>query len=793
MSSILQLHSLWRVIACSCLVVCSLVSPAVAEESPQVSAAHAEFFEKQVRPLLATHCIKCHSSTSGQAAKGGLSLDSRTGWADGGDSGPAIVPGTPDESLLIRAVRYDGYEMPPAGKLADNEIAILEEWVRIGAPDPRDSAAPATPTHSRDLTVARSFWSFQTPRQHAVPDTTNAVWPQSDVDRFILAKLEANGLSPAPDAAPAVWLRRITYDLTGLPPSPQELAAFVADSSPEARAGVIDRLLASPQFGVHWARHWLDLARYADSNGGDFNSKYPNAWRYRNYVIDAFNSDKPYDQFLIEQLAGDLLPASSENQRSSQLIATTFLTIGPKMLSERDKDKLIMDVVDEQIDTIGKAVLGLTLGCARCHDHKFDPIPTADYYALAGIFRSTVVLEGESQKYVSAWKETPLAMTPEHAEIVAAHQQQIDQLQQQLSAAQQSADAAKVKELEKKLADLKKQAPPPTPTAMAAREASQISDCHICIRGEIAHQGDRVPRGSLQIFGTEQQQITNPQQSGRLELAQRLMHPDNPLAARVIVNRIWQHVFGEGLVGTVDNFGLTGTAPTHPELLDTLAVRFTQNGWSVKQLVRTLVSSRTYAQSSQFDSRGFVQDPDNTLLWRAHRKRLPAEAVRDSLLSMSGELDLHPDKWPTTGSDRARTIFAPVVRNELSAFLTLFDFADPELVVGRRSDTNVPAQALYLLNDPFVRSESAAIAKTLHSQYPEDPQFISAAWQLILCRDPGEQEFEDSIQYLRRLQTTTTSAGSAGNSTPPKQASSLEVRRQLVQTLLASTEFRLLD
>ncbi|MBL9081153.1 MAG: PSD1 domain-containing protein [Planctomycetales bacterium] len=777
------------------------------KKAPKDHAAGVEFFEKQVRPLLAKHCLECHSTAEGQAVKGGLALDSRAGWMAGGDSGAIIVPGDPDASLLIEAVRYDGYEMPPKGKLSANEIAVFERWVKLGAPDPREGSATgivAKPA-AFDLEEARRFWSFLTPRMHRPPQTKNTSWPTTDVDRFVLEKLEAAGLAPAPDADPATWLRRVTYDLIGLPPTPEEQAAFLADPTAEARSLVVDRLLASPQFGVHWGRHWLDVARYADSNGGDFNAKYPNAWRYRNYVVESLNADKPYDRFIVEQIAGDLLPADGEVRRAEQLIATTFLTIGPKMLSERDKEKLAMDVVDEQIDTIGKAVMGLTLGCARCHDHKFDPIPTSDYYALAGIFRSTVVLEGESQQYVSAWKETPLAMTPEHAALVAAHQGRVDEAKKKLDDAKQSLTAAEaddgdpqkaktlsaeIADMEKNLADLKKKSPPPTPMTMAAREAPEIDDCRICIRGEIDHRGDKIPRGYLHVVVGGDSRIQDSSHSGRLEFARWLVRPDHPLTARVMVNRVWRYVFGEGLVSTVDNFGRNGAEPSHPELLDTLAMQFMESGWSVKQLVRTLVSSRAYAQSARFDDRAFLRDPDNALLWRAHRKRLPAESIRDGLLAIAGGLELHDTILPTTGGERSRTLFSPIIRNELSAFFTVFDFADPEVTTGRRSETNVPAQALYLLNDPLVRTETARIAERLASQSPGSAEFVEAAYRLILCRPATADEVARASAFLK--QSTTDKSRTGGK---PKAASPMDAvrRQQFVQALVASTEFRLLD
>ncbi len=975
---------LWLLCLVGCLIAVCLAVAAVAGEPPvkpanpgnsdatELDPAKVEFFEKEVRPLLARHCLECH--TSGGEAKGNLALDSKAGWQEGGDSGPAIAPGDLDESLLISAVRYESYEMPPKGKLSDAEIAVFEKWVKLGAIDPRAGQAPQVQSKAgMNLEQAREFWSFQLPEAHRPPAVAQDSWPVNDVDRFVLARLQAAKLSPAADADRATWLRRVSYDLTGLPPSPAELAAFLADKSPQAYETVVDRLLASSQFGVHWGRHWLDVARYADSNGSDFNATFFNAWRYRNYVIDAFNNNRPYDQFVREQIAGDLMSYSTDEQRADQLVATTFLTIGPKMLSERDKEKLAMDVVDEQVDSVGRAFLGMTLGCARCHDHKFDPIPTADYYALAGIFKSTVTLEGESQQYVSAWKETPLPISPEHAEALAAYNSAKDRLKGQLANAQKDLKAAdarldqlksnsrgitvddreaklvgqwtsskfspnfvgegyvhdekqgkgeksviwtpnlpqagryevrisyaggsgrdpavpvtivhaggktelkldqtkpgsidklfqplgvfqfeqgtagsvtisnagtsghvladavqflamdedaskdavakqqspEVKEteqqiadakaliarLEKETKDLEKTAPPAAPTAMAAREAQQIDDCQICIRGEIKHRGPKVQRGFLQVASDATVTIENPEQSGRLELAQWLTRPDHPLTARVMVNRVWQHVFGEGLVRTVDNFGHLGQLPSHPQLLDTLAVEFVESGWQIKPLVRKLALSRAYRMSSQFNETAYLADPDNKLLWRANRKRLPAEALRDSLLAISGQLDLAPGDSPVRGLGylaignnnesssgrntdiQRRSVYLPIIRNELPAFLTVFDFADPDVVTGRRDTTNVPTQALFLLNDPLVRAQASATAKRLLAEHPQDEAArLDQAYRLVLCRKPTQDERGRAAAFMSSV---------AADGGKPQ-----EVWQQLVQALLASTEFRMLN
>ena len=937
-----------------------------------------EFFEKKVRPILVKHCYECHASDA-KELKGGLALDSKAGWEKGGDSGPAVKPGDVDGSLLIESIRYDGLEMPPKGKLAAEEIAILESWVKQGAPDPRiDRTAAAEVRPPIDYEKGRQFWAFHPPVRHAPPEVKNAAWALDNIDRFILAKLEAKQLSPSPDADRPTWLRRVTFDLTGLPPTPDEIAEFVKDNTSQAYAKVVERLLNSPHFGEHWGRHWLDVVRYADSNGNDFNATYYNAWRYRNYVVAAFNQNKPFDQFVREQIAGDLLPAKTDEQRADGLIATTFLMIGPKMLSERDKEKLRMDVIDEQIDTMGKAFLGLTLGCARCHDHKFDPIGADDYYALAGIFRSTTTFEGESQQYVSAWKESNLPISEEHASVLAAYQKTKSKLDAELKTAknklktaetqlsemkpnrlglvvddeqaklvgdwkkstfsprfvgvgyvhddkkdkgkksisyepefpeageyevrfsfassqgrdkavpvtiyhaggeatvkvdqtarppigglflplgrfqfgkgrsgkvvintaetteyviadavqfipvtelEKPTDAPKMDEvmsdkrdelakttqqiklLEEKLKALEADAPPPAPQAMAAKEAEDVEDCHLCIRGEPHRRGKLVKRGFLQVISN--QTVNNDKESGRRELAQWLSSAEHPLTARVMVNRIWQHLLGEGLVRTVDNFGEQGERPTHPELLDTLTLDFIENDWSMKSLIRRIVLSHVYRQQAAANEVAFLADAENRLLWRANRRRLPAESIRDSLLAISGRLDPNPPDGSgvaklgrlaignnageqTTAKNQIfqRSLYLPVIRNDLPELLTVFDFADPDLVVGQRPVTNVPAQSLLLLNSPFVTDCAKQTAENL-LQRPDltNSRRLDLAYQLILGRPPQTAETERALAYL-----STQLPQIEGS--PPKPADQQLAWSRLIQALLASTEFRMVD
>src|SRR5712691_4221388 len=415
-----------------CLGLCMLFSLLSEAACSDDEHAGIEFFEKMIRPVLVQHCYECHA-TDAKAIKGGLLLDSREGWRKGGDSGPVIVAGKPNESLLIKALRYeDGMEMPPKGKLSDEVIANFVKWVEMGAPDPRKSGLVKGIKPEIDIAAGKQFWCFQPITPPLIPAVKDVSWSTSEVDRFILAKLDAAGLRPVGDADRGTLLRRVTLDLIGLPPLPEELDAFAADASPDAFERVVARLLSSPQFGERWGRHWLDLARFAESSGGGRSMIFPEAWRYRDYVIQSFNDDKPFDRFVLEQLAGDLLPADSPRQREEQLVATALLVLGPTNYEEQDKLLLEFDVVDEQLDTLGRAFLGMTLGCARCHDHKFDPIPTRDYYALAGIFRSTNLLLHDN---VSKWLEQPLPMSAELAEAVKQQDLAVAELKKQIDAA----------------------------------------------------------------------------------------------------------------------------------------------------------------------------------------------------------------------------------------------------------------------------------------------------------------------------------------------------------------------
>ena len=829
------------------LSVCFALNSAVRLHADESEGS--QFFETRIRPILIKHCYECHSKDA-KEVKGSLVVDSAAGLLAGGDSGATLVPGKPEASLLLEALRYEGLEMPPDGRLPPSVINDFEAWIKMGAADPRVGDPRNVSLSSIDVEAGRDYWAFQSPRLYGPPAVADEQWPRSAIDRFVLARLEESGLLPAPDADRSTLVRRLYFDLIGLPPTPEQVDAFVKDSSSDAVDALVGRLLDSPQFGVHWGRHWLDVARYADSNGGDFNATFHNAWRYRDYVVAAMNDDKPFDQFVREQIAGDLLPFDTNEQRAQQLIATGFLMVGTKMLSERDKEKLTMDVVDEQISTVGSAFLGLTLGCCRCHDHKFDPIPTEDYYALAGIFRSTRTLEGESQQYVSTWPRRALPADRAHVAAVKSHELQAAKLQRQLadakkqlataqqdwekiqsigastagpsatssearlspSARQSKANVdrfkANVAAIDKELKEWNKDAPPPLPKAIAVDEFKEIGDCQICIRGEHRNRGVTIPRGFIQVALTGEPAKIPAETSGRRELAEWIASPQNPLTARVIVNRVWYHLLGEGIVRSVDNFGELGERPSHPRLLDELAARFVRPigdqgfGWSIKRLIRCIVQSRTYRMSSEHDESAWRVDPENRRLWRANRRRLPAEAIRDSMLAISQQLDLSPGGSPvlglgtlvTTNSPDAkaydrketvrRSLYLPIIRNELPTTLAVFDFADPDLVVGKRAVTNVPAQALMLMNSSFVMNCAEQTAQRLSAEDVESPeQLVDQIYRVVLSRAPSASEAERAIAFLRP-------AGNAADTEVDPQSKRMT---HFIHVLFASTEFRMLD
>ena len=757
--------------------------------------AGIEFFEKRVRPVLANNCFNCHSAFNN--SMGGLRVDDRNGLIQGGGRGPAVVPGDPEKSRLIQAIRQTGdLKMPPKKKLSDEEIADLTIWVADGAawPEPKLPASIGKSAAEYEQ-LRKEHWAWQPLKRAQVPQVRDASWPRDDLDRFILARLEEKALQPVHDAKRLTFIRRVTFDLTGLPPTPEEIDAFGEDESADAFEKLVDRLLSSTTYGERWGRHWLDLARYGESTGSARNLPMPHAWRYRDYVIDAFDNDKPYDQFIREQVAGDLLPANSPREKAEQLVATGFLALGVKDVNQRFKVRYIMDNVDEQIDTVTKSILAVTASCARCHDHKFDPVPTTDYYALAGIFRSSDLCAGLRNKMGGGgldYYDSQLLIQLGDQQPVAASAAKIEQAKKDLAAAVAEFQALRespegdVKTADgrpkrmvarlksEKLRDELSALTDPAangPVAFGVRDSKTIADTEIRIRGEAEKLGPVVPRGFLSLVQVPDQPQVNRKQSGRLELAHWLTSESNPLTSRVIVNRVWQHLFGQGIVTSVDNFGVTGDVPSHPELLDYLAARFVRDGWSIKKLVRSLVLSRAYRLDSEVQPANITADPANRLVWRHSPRRLDAEEIRDAMLVVTGKLvrarpaaspakdfkvielrNNGPEARRLAEQARAsvhRSVYLPLLRGLAPRSLEVFDFVEQGTATGSRDTTTVAPQALYLLNDPFVRQQSLALAERLFQRTDlDDAGRIHWAYRIALGRTPTTNEIARASSFL---------------------------------------------
>ena len=825
----------------------------LAAEAPQapMNPAGLELFEKKIRPALVTFCYECHAEESDDIG-GGLLLDSRHGWRVGGESGPAIKPRSPRDSLLMQAIEYRGMEMPPDEKMPDELIRSFRRWIALGSPDPRQTKSQGKMkklTQDPD-TESQKLWSLQPIGHPDVPQLADAGWAQVDLDRFILQELSTNQLSPNPLADPTTLLRRLYFDLIGLPPTPDELRAFVDEPSQSHYAEIVDQLLSSPHFGERWGRHWLDVARYGESMGSSRDVLLIHAWRYRDYVIDAFNRDLPYDRFITEQLAGDLLSIKEEpaEQRLRLLTATGLLAIGSKSLNGGN---LPNDIADDQIDVVSKAFLGLTVSCARCHDHKFDPIPTADYYALAGIFLSTDTRYGGNTKRPKNAKERSKAylrvggeLDVQLAKKIENAQKQIAALRKQVGSSQRrvaslrdrvpgdyrndldkTIDAAKpkaeqtaIRQYQGALKNLRKReellktaienAPEDdTVYLVAVQDKSKAVDTKILIRGEKDQRGETVPRGFLSACADSlpkrDTQITD-QTSGRLQLARWIAQAEHPLTSRVAVNRIWQHLMGTGLVESVDNFGSTGTPPSHPELLDYLAQRFTQtHHWSIKSMVRELVLSSTYQQSSAYEAQAYELDPANRLRWRMTRRRLEAEPIRDAILAISKLLEREPFDGSLVnqigegevgrGIDTSvlekpfhyRSVYLPIIRGIVPEPLALFDFPEPSNVQGSRDSSVTPAQSLYLMNSDFIARAAEQFATTLLQEpsLTNDAQRIEYAYLACFSKPPTPQQVALGQGFLNDF------VDSIGDSEDDHwQAWSV-----YCQTLFASAPFRFID
>ena len=797
-------------IVCGTLALGAVAGRAAQEKAApaeKISPQAAEFFETKVRPVLFENCFSCHND---KQQMGNLRLDSLAAMLKGNSAGAVITPGDPEKSLLIHVVRYDDkVKMPPKGKLKAEEIAALTEWVKMGAPWPgaKVNAEALKAAQSGKITEdLRNFWSFRPVKKPAVPtfQTINALatkavkpkskgqkvttapllrWAKSPIDRFILTKLLEKGLTPAPSADKLSLLRRITFDLTGLPPTPQEVDAFLTDKSPTAYEKVVDRLLASPRYGERWGRHWLDVARYADTKGYSFTSdpNYYNAYTYRDYVIRAFNEDLPYDRFLIEQLAADRLDLGDDKR---PLAALGFLTLGRRFLG----DPVL--IADDRIDTTMRGLQGLTVACARCHDHKFDPIPQKDYYSLYGVFASSQEpdpplpiseksirdpYQAHIQKQVEAQKELtrllfaqinrlrgmvmkdPNALPAEPKDILQKTRPQTlpsDAELAKLEVHYEMGMPEKLKALRETIAQLEKTKPPTPEFANALLDTPNPVNPVVFKRGNPGNPGEAVPRQFLAILSeTKRKPFQNG--SGRLELAQSIASPDNPLTARVMVNRVWQYHFGYGLVRTPGDFGTRGEPPTHPELMDWLAATFMEQNWSVKKLHRQIVLSNAYQMRVQDNPRAFALDPENRLLWRQNRQRLDLESLRDALLSVSGQLDLTMGgkavdiiNAPYT---KRRTVYGYIERQNLPGLFRTFDFASPDISTPQRFATTVPQQALYMMNSPFVVDQARALAKREEiANAKNDAERIRALYRLMYGRIPTPDELTLGLSFVAR-------------------------------------------
>ncbi|WP_169974473.1 PSD1 and planctomycete cytochrome C domain-containing protein [Tautonia rosea] len=777
--------------------------------APDVSASEREFFEKEVRPILAERCYSCHSADA-ERVRGDLLLDSRSGMLEGGGLGPAVVPGDLDQSLLIQAIRYHdrSLRMPPDGRLSPREVEVLEAWVKAGAPSPADEHGSPEPVESGE-DISASWWSFQEVRQPDLPPIRDTTWPRNTIDRFVLARLEAEGMRPAPEADRRTLIRRLTFDLTGLPPTPEEVEAFLGDKAPDAFDRLVDRLLASPHYGERWGRHWLDLVRYADTSGCNGDFPMPEAYRYRNYVVDRFNSDLPFDAFLKEQIAGDLLPSDQDPERYEQIIATGYLAISRRFSSLGEEFHL---TIDDTIDNLGKAFLGLTISCARCHDHKFDPISQRDYYALYGIFQSTTYAFPGTEIYRHPQHLIPLVSSERSEEELRPLLDRMEELDREIYdtytlMASLDTGAAKdsLRKDVRKLQDERDELVKSLPEYDQAYGVSEgePADARIQLKGNPERLGEAVPRGFLTVLGGHRV-LAEGSGSGRLELADWITDPKNPLTARVLVNRVWQHHFGQGIVRTPNDFGTRGEPPTHPELLDWLTIRFLEEGWSIKALHREILRSATYRMASLEAPESEEHDPENRLLWTFNRRRLDAEEIRDAMLCVSDALDRSPggehpfpDIWKWRYSQhkpfvddypsRRRSIYLMQQRIRLHPFLAVFDGADTNASTDLRKISTTPQQALFVLNDEFVHEQARRLADRLAAEETGPAARVDRVFRLAFGRPASEDEVSEAMEYLAQVGVALEKAGiSEGERPRAAWASYLRV-------ILGSNEFVFVD
>lgn len=910
----------------------------------ELDPASIEFFEAKVRPVLVNHCYQCHSDEAAKAGKlkGGLLLDTRAGVEKGGDQGPVIAPGKPNESSLVTSVRYtdENLQMPPKERLSDEQVAILEKWVAMGAPDPRDGVASSK--RVIDLDAERKQWAFQPPVKHAPPNVADVSWPKHPLDFFVLAAMEKHNLHPVRPATKRELIRRATFDLIGLPPSPEECEAFEQDTDPGAYEKLINRLLDSPHYGERWGRYWLDVARYADDQGNSFLTPTPAAYRYRDWVVDALNRDMPYDEFLQLQIAGDELPGPATDY-VTRLAGLGFQGLGPQFRKgAAGEAKAKADELEDRVDTLSRGILGLTVSCARCHDHKFDPIPTRDYYSLAAAYngaewsdrmlaapevvethRRWIEQVAQQKASLNKWKEDQarqlgrLALEKADAYAISASKMSVlrshklpldeaafarqvglelyflnrwvkvleepgeepilkglrdaamqanasgsvatsDAMRQQVEALknivltslealktseQPSADPSQkpaplaadqdrvlnvlwkdakapffvaendltgllaeaqkqqLAELQAQLNTLTETPPPSGPLMPSVRGGAQ--PMQVFIRGNPEKLGEQAPPGFLRVLSKPEEQ-SGGKPFTRLDLAKAIVHRENPLTARVLVNRVWHYHFGRGIVPTLSNFGKLGSPPTHPELLDTLAVQFMEAGWSLKWLHREIMLSTTYQLSSAQDTDNIATNPGNEYLWRMTPRRLDIEAWRDAMLSVAGKLDPQVGGPSINQSDpgvkevagfnfftrlngfeadnpdgRRRTLYTVISRYAPNATLTLFDFPEPNVTSDQRNVTTVPQQQLFVLNSPFIFEMSREFSRRLEKAAGNDQDRLRLGWQLAYGREPTAEEIAVATEFLE---------------TPmePTNADRLNRWEQLSHALLASNEFMFL-
>jgi len=720
----------------------------------------ARFFKEKIQPVLEKNCFECHSPDA-KKVKGGLLLDTAAGMRKGGDTGPAVVPGDVAKSLLMQAIRHEGdLQMPPKKpKLADEVIADFAKWIAMGAPDPRVANVAS---EAEILKKAREFWSFQPVKKTELPKVKDASWVKSPLDAFVLAKLEERGLRPAPPATKADLARRVYFDLTGLPPTPAEVEAFVKDKSPSAYEALVDRLLDSPRFGERMAQGWLDVVRFAETEGFEYDKHLPDAWRYRDYVIDSFNRDKPFDQFVREQIAGDeIAPGNQELEAAAifhRLGAVRRNAGNPEIALSRN------EVLTERTDIIGAAFLGLTVGCARCHNHKFDPILQKDYYRL--------------EAYFAASQENDIILGPlelkkdweEKTKVINTELKKLRKKLEQAEGEERKAVAAQIEKMEDEM-------PPSPPTIPTIHDdPAQRTEMHVLKRGDWEKKLEPVaPRPPSVLVPDEMEELPADAPNPRTHLANWLTDPKNPLTPRVIANRVWQNHFGLGLVKTANDFGKNGERPTNPELLDFMASRLLEEGWRLKPLHRMIVLSAAYQQAYQtpLAEAGMRADPEDRMLWRFNRRRLSAEEIRDSMLAVSGRLNLKaggrsvmtpvdkelvhllykPSQWEVSKDQtdyNRRSIYLIAKRNLRLPFMETFD--QPALLTscGRRESSTHPPQALEMLNGTLANELAGAFAKRLTAEAGADrDQMITRAYQLALSRPPTKQERALAKEFLR--------------------------------------------